>query len=32
MTETRHINNLYTYLKNTTAERIIVRTTLVAGG
>ena len=32
MTETRHIENLYAYLKRTREDRIIVRTTYVAGG
>ena len=32
MTETRHIENLYAYLKRTRENRIIVRTTCVAGG
>ena len=32
MTETRRIENLYTYLRQTRENRIIVRTTYVAGG
>ena len=32
MTETRHIEILYAYLKRTRENRIIVRTTYVAGG
>ena len=32
MTETRHIENLYAYLKRTREDRIIVRATYVAGG
>ena len=32
MTETRHVENLYAYLKRTREDRIIVRTTYVAGG
>lgn len=32
ITEKKTIRNLYTYLKNTTADEIIVRTSYVAGG
>lgn len=32
MTETKMIKNLYSYLKNTTEDEIIVRTTRVDGG
>ena len=32
MTETRRIENLYAYLRQTRENRIIVRTTRVAGG
>ena len=32
MTETRCIHNLYSYLKNTREDRIIIRTSLVSGG
>lgn len=32
ITEKKTIRNLYTYLKNTTADEIIVRTSYVEGG
>lgn len=32
MTETKSIRNLYTYLRKTTEDEIIVRTSYVAGG
>lgn len=32
ITETKPIKNLYSYLKNTTADEIIVRTSLCRGG